>query len=137
MITKVSHVGVAVKNLEETLKFFKQAFDLKPSKEVQTPTLKAAFVHIGNGEIELLEPTDPRLPMAKFITDKGEGVHHVAIEVENMGEALEQMRKKKVHLIDEKPRIGVHGVKVAFLDPESTKGILIELCEKEKKIAQT
>lgn len=95
MITKVSHVGVAVKNLEETLKFFKQTFDLEPSREVQTPTLKAAFVHIGNGEIELLEPTDPRLPMAKFIIEKGEGVHHVSIEVEDIEEALEQMRRKK------------------------------------------
>jgi methylmalonyl-CoA/ethylmalonyl-CoA epimerase len=132
MITKVSHVGVAVQNLEETLNFLRQAFDLEPSKKVQTPALKAAFVHIAKGEIELLEPTDPKSPMAKFIAERGEGVHHVSFEVENIEDVLRQLKMKGIQMIDEKPRIGVHGVKVAFLDPKSTKGIFIELCEKEE-----
>lgn len=132
MIRRISHVGVAVKNLEETLRFFEQILDLKPSKKVETSKMKAAFIHIGDGEIELLEPIDPQLPLAKFVAEKGEGLHHISLQVEDIEEVIEEMRKKGIRLIDEKPRIGVHGVNIAFLNPESTKEILIELCEEEK-----
>jgi methylmalonyl-CoA/ethylmalonyl-CoA epimerase len=132
MISRIDHVGVVVKNLEETLKFFRQALDLEPSNRVQTPTMKAAFVDIGDGEIELLEPTEPRLPLAKFLAEKGEGLHHISIQVRNVEETLDGLRKKGIKLIDEKPRIGFHGVNIAFLNPESTNGILIELCEASK-----
>jgi methylmalonyl-CoA/ethylmalonyl-CoA epimerase len=132
MIKRISHVGVAVKNLEETLKFFEHVLDLKPSKKVEKSNMKAAFIPVGDGEIELLEPTDPELPLAAFISKKGEGVHHISIEVEDIKEVIEELKKKGVRLLDEKPRIGVHGVNIAFLNPESTKGILIELCEEER-----
>jgi methylmalonyl-CoA/ethylmalonyl-CoA epimerase len=132
MIRRISHVGVAVKNLQETLKFFEQILDLKPSKKVETPMMKAAFIHIGDGEIELLEPTDPQLPLAKFIAEKGEGLHHISFQVKDIEDAIKEIKKRGIRVIDEKPKIGVHGVNIAFLNPESTKGILIEFCEEEK-----
>jgi methylmalonyl-CoA/ethylmalonyl-CoA epimerase len=131
MIKRISHVGVAVRNLGETLRFFEQVLDLKPSKKVEAPNMKAAFIHVRDMEIELLEPIDPELPVAKFISKKGEGVHHISIEVEDIKEAIEELEKKGIR-VDEKPRIGVHGVNIVFLNPESTQGILIELCEEER-----
>lgn len=131
MIKRISHVGVAVKNLEETLRFFEQVLDLKPSKKVETPKMKTAFIHVRDMEIELLEPIDPELPLAKFIAQKGAGVHHISIETENIKESIEELEKKGVRA-DAKPRMGVHGVNMAFLNPETTQGILFELCEEEK-----
>jgi len=129
MTRRINHVGVAVKDLEETVKFLEEILDLKPVKEVEMPKMKAAFIPVGDGEIELIEPTDPELPIAKFIVEKGEGLHHISIQVKEIEKVLEELKKKGVKLIDEKPRIGLHGVNIAFLNPESTKGILIELCE--------
>lgn len=133
MVKRISHVGVAVRNLDDTLRFFEQALDLNPSKRVETSNMKAAFIRVGDGEIELIEPTDPELSLSMFVANKGEGVHHISIEVEDIREAMQELKKRGIQLIDEKPRIGVHGVNIAFLNPQSTKGILIELCEREMK----
>lgn len=132
MIRRISHVGVAVRDLDDTLRFFEQVLNIKPSKKVETSNLKAAFIHIGDGEIELLQPIDPRLPLAKFVAEKGEGLHHISLQVEDIEDVIQEMKKKGIRLIDEKARIGVHGVNIAFLNPEGTKGILIELSEGEK-----
>jgi methylmalonyl-CoA/ethylmalonyl-CoA epimerase len=132
MARRINHVGVAVKDLEETLAFFERMFDLKPIKEVRTPNMKAAFIRVGDGEIELLQPTDPQAPIAKFIEQKGEGLHHLSIQVRKLDKVLRELKKKGVKLIDERPRIGVHGVHIAFLNPESTMGLLIELCEEDR-----
>lgn len=119
-------------DLEKTLIFFDRVFGLKPAKVVKTPNLKAAFIPVGDGEIELIQPTDSQLSIAQFISQKGEGLHHISIQVKEIGKVLEELKRKGVKLIDEKPRIGVHGVNIAFLNPESTNGILIELCEAEE-----
>lgn len=132
MSQKIDHVGVAVKNLKETLQFLEQILELRPTKVVETTNMRCAFIPVGDGEIELIEPTDPQLPMAKFIAKNGEGLHHISLRVNGLEKFLEELKKKGIKLIDEKPRIGVHGVKIAFLDPESTRGILIELCDEKK-----
>jgi len=129
MIKGIDHVGIAVKDLRETIRFFEEVLHLKPAKEMEMQKMRFAFIPVGEGEIELIEPTDPRLSIAKFIQEKGEGVHHIALQVDGIEQALEELKEKGVKLIDKKPRVGAHGVKIAFIDPESTKGILIELCE--------
>jgi methylmalonyl-CoA/ethylmalonyl-CoA epimerase len=129
MIKEIDHVGIAVNNLKETLRFFEEVLDLKPVKVGEQGGMRFAFIPVGDGEIELIQPTDPRHSIAKFIKEKGEGIHHISFEVIEINEVLGKLRKKGITLIDEKPRIGVHGVKISFIDPKSSKGILIELCE--------
>lgn len=129
MIREIDHVGIAVKSLRDTVKFFEEVLQLEPSKEMEKGGMRFAFIPVGKGEIELIEPTDPELSIAKFIEEKGEGVHHISLQVNRIEQVLEELREKGIKLIDEKPRVGVHGVKIAFIDPQSTKGILIELCE--------
>lgn len=132
MIEGIDHIGIAVKNLKETVRFFEEVLGLKQAKEVEKQKMRFAFIPVGEGEIELIEPTDPEISIAKFIAEKGEGIHHIALQVDEIEQVLKELRKKGIKLIDEKPKIGAHGVKIAFIDPESTKGILIELCEKER-----
>ena len=129
MIKNIDHVGVAVKDLRETIRFFETVLGLKPTKEVEKQDMRFAFIPVGDGEIELIEPTDPKHSIAKFIEERGEGIHHIALQVERIEQVLGKLREKGIKLIDEKPRIGAHGVNIAFVDPESAKGILIELCE--------
>lgn len=131
MLRKIDHVGVAVKNLKETIEFFEHTFSLKPTKVIETPKMRGAFIPIGDSEIELIQPTDPELSIAAFIANNGERIHHVSIRVNGLEKVLQELKKKGIKLIDEKPRIGIHGVEIAFLNPESTKGILIELCEEK------
>jgi methylmalonyl-CoA/ethylmalonyl-CoA epimerase len=129
MIKRIDHIGVAVKNLRETIRFFEEILGLKPAKEVEKQKMRFAFIPVGDCEIELIEPTDPVHPIAKFIEERGEGVHHIALQVDRIEQVLGKLREKGIKLIDEKPRVGAHGVKIAFMDPGSAKGILIELCE--------
>lgn len=131
MIKAIDHIGVAVKDLKETIKFFKK-LGLEPANKVELQNAKFAFIPVGQGEIELIEPTNPEHSIAKFIEDKGEGIHHIGLEVKEIDQALEKLRENKIKLIDEKPRIGAHGVKIAFIDPKSARRILIELCESQK-----
>lgn len=131
MIKGIDHVGIAVKDLRETVRFFEEVLGLKRAKKVEKQKMKFAFIPVEDGEIELIEPTDPRLSIAKFIAERGEGIHHIALQVDGIERVLEELKGKGVKLIDEKPRIGAHGVKIAFIDPESAKGILIELCESQ------
>lgn len=128
MIKKIDHIGIAVRNMKETVKFFK-VLGLTPARELEQPKARFAFIPVGDGEIELIEPTESDQPIAKFIRENGEGIHHISLQVETIEKVLEDLRNKGIKLIDEKPRIGAHGVKIAFTDPKSTKGILIELCE--------
>ncbi|SHJ08860.1 methylmalonyl-CoA epimerase [Lutispora thermophila] len=133
MVTKVDHIGVAVNNLEESVKFYEEILGLKLHgiETVEEQKVKVAFLPIGDTEIELLEATTPDSPIAKFIEKKGQGVQHVAFRVENIEEALEEMRRLGIQLIDEKPRYGAGGARIAFLHPKSTNGLLVELCERK------
>jgi methylmalonyl-CoA/ethylmalonyl-CoA epimerase len=124
---------VAVSNLEEALKIYTEVLGLKlhGTEVVEEQKVRVAFLPVGDTEIELLESTDPEGPIAKFIEKRGQGMQHIALRVDDIDEALERMRQKGVRLIDEKPRYGAGGARIAFLHPKSTGGVLVELCERE------
>jgi methylmalonyl-CoA/ethylmalonyl-CoA epimerase len=132
MIEKIDHIGVAVESIEEALKIYIEVFHLevKEIEEVKDQKVRTATVPIGGSNIELLESTDPEGPIAKYIEKRGEGVHHIAFRVGNVEDALEEMKRKGMRLIDEKPRMGTGGARIAFLHPRSTRGVLLELCER-------
>ena len=132
MIKKVHHVAVVVKNLDEALKLYDSLFGVKPSKIETLPQqgVKAALLPMAQGgEIELLEPIDPQSGVAKFLESKGEGVHHICLEVDNIDQELSKLADKGVQLIDKQGRPGLAG-KVGFIHPKSTKGVLFELAQK-------
>lgn len=133
MIQKIDHVGIAVKDLDEVLKFYENILGIKceGTEVVEEQHVKTAFLPLGDSEIELLESTSDDGPIAKFIEKKGEGIQHLALRVDNIESALDEMREKGVRLIDEKPRMGAGGAKIAFLHPKSTHGVLLELCERK------
>jgi len=135
LIKKISHIGIAVKNIEEARKLYEEVFGLKVG-DIETSEeqkVKIAFIPIGDTRIELLEATDPQSPIAKFIESRGEGVHHIAFETDNIEAELLRFKEKGLRLIDEKPRPGAHGTKIAFIHPKSTLGVLFELCEVVKE----
>jgi len=134
MMKKINHIGVAVKDLNEASRFYREILGLEIGgiEEIKEQKVKIAFIPLGESRIELLQSTDPSGPIAKFIEKRGEGVHHIALEVERIEETLQKLKERGVQLIDEKPRIGVHGMKIAFLHPRDAKGVLIELCEKRE-----
>jgi methylmalonyl-CoA epimerase len=132
MIKKIDHIGIAVKDLNETTRFYREnlGLEIEAVEEIKEQKAKVAIIPIGEGRIELLQSTNLDGPIAKFIEKRGEGIHHIALEVERIEETLQKMKKKGVQLVDQKPRIGANRMKIAFLHPRSTKGVLIELCEK-------
>lgn len=132
MIKKVSHIGIAVKNLEEAIAFYqKMGLTLEAVEEVPSQKVKVAFFPVGETRIELLAATSEDSPIAKFIEKKGEGIQHLAFGVDDLPQSLAEMQEKEIQLIDKEPRPGAHGADIAFLHPKSTQGVLIELC-KEK-----
>ena len=134
MIEKIDHIGIAVKSVKETSELLSNILGLEVAGEeiVEEQKVKVAFLPLGDSELELLESTSPDGPIARFIEKKGEGIQHIAFRVNNIEEALEKLKKEGVRLIDEKPRYGAGGAKIAFLHPKSTNGILVELCERDK-----
>ena len=134
MIKKINHIGIAVKKIEDTLKLYQETLGLTIDsyEEVTDQKVKIAFINIGESRIELLESTDPEGPISKFIETRGEGIQHIAFEVDNLETELEKIKNKHIRLIDEKPREGAHNTKIAFLHPKSTCGVLLELCEPER-----
>ncbi|KYC52582.1 MAG: glyoxalase I [Candidatus Methanofastidiosum methylothiophilum] len=132
MIKKIDHIGIAVNNLEESLSFYEDALGLKVEniEEVPEQKVKVGFLDIGGVHLELLESTSSEGPVAKFIEKRGEGIHHIAILVDNIENSIESMKNKNVKLIDEVPRKGAGDSKMAFVHPKSTHGILLELYEK-------
>ncbi|MGB7604670.1 MAG: methylmalonyl-CoA epimerase [Lutisporaceae bacterium] len=133
MVNKVDHIGIAVSSLEESIKFYEEVLGLKlnGTEVVDEQKVKVAFLPIGDTEVELLEATSPDSAIAKFIEKKGQGVQHIAFKVDDIEAALDDMRAKGIKLIDEKPRYGAGGARIAFLHPKSTNGVLIELCERK------
>lgn len=130
-ISHIEHLGIAVKSLEEAIPYYEQVLGLKcyNIEEVADQKVKTAFFKVGQTKIELLEPTCPESTIAKFIENRGEGVHHVAFAVNGIEGALAEASEKGVRLIDQTPRAGAEGLTIAFLHPKSTKGVLTELCE--------
>ena len=131
-LTHIEHIGIAVKNLDESIKYYENVLGLKcyAIEEVADQKVKTAFFQIGQTKIELLESTSPDGPIGKYIEKKGEGIHHIAFAVNNLQQALNETEAKGIQLIDKQPRKGAEGLNIAFLHPKSTNGVLTELCEK-------
>lgn len=128
---KIDHIGIAVKSLSEAVKVYEQAVGLKLAgyDEVDEQGVRVAMLDIGESRIELLEPTRPDSPVDKFMRKRGEGIHHIAVRVDNIEQALERLKAAGVRLIDEKPKQGAHNTRIAFIHPASTHGVLMELVE--------
>ncbi len=130
-ISHIEHIGIAVKNLEESITYWEKIFGLKcyAVEEVKDQKVKTAFFMVGQTKIELLESTDPEGPIGKFIEKKGEGIHHMAFAVKDLENALVETEANGIQLIDKQPRKGAEGLHIGFLHPKSTFGVLTELCE--------
>ena len=135
-ITHIEHIGIAVKNLEESIKFYEKILGLKcyAVEEIKDQKVKTAFFKVGQTKIELLESTDSEGPIGKFIEKKGEGMHHMAFAVKDIENALTEAESKGIQLIDKTPRKGAEGLNIGFLHPKSTVGVLTELCEGNNNI---
>lgn len=131
---KINHLGIATKDIAEALKFWEDALGLENvhMETVEDQKVRVAMLPIGESRIELLEPTSEDSPITKFLEKRG-GIHHIAVETEDIEAALTKLKRAGVRLIDEKPRIGAEGCLVAFVHPSSANGVLLELVQSEKK----
>jgi methylmalonyl-CoA/ethylmalonyl-CoA epimerase len=132
-LTHIEHIGIAVENLEESIKYYENVLGLKcyAVEEVADQKVKTAFFKVGQTKIELLESTSPDGPIGKYIEKKGQGVHHIAFNVKDLPAALKEADDKGVRLIDQEPRKGAEGLNIAFLHPKSTGGVLTEFCSED------
>ena len=131
---RISHIGIAVKDADSALKMYREVLGLEPSsiEIVESQKVKTIHIPIGDSSIELLESTSPDGVVAKFIEKRGEGIHHIAIEVDDIKMALAKMKAEGFQLIDETPRKGAGNMQIAFIHPRSTNGVLLELCQPTK-----
>ena len=134
-LKNIDHIGIAVSNLQESLSFWETSLgiELHGIEEVAEQKVRTAFLPIDDTEIELLEPTSAESSVAKFIEKHGEGLHHIAIRVDDIDAALAELKAKGIKLIDETARNGAGGARIAFVHPRSTHGALLELCERKQK----
>jgi methylmalonyl-CoA/ethylmalonyl-CoA epimerase len=132
---KIDHIGIATGGIAEVANFYREALGLKIEdiEEVVEQKVRVAMLPIGESRIELLEPTTSDSPISKFLAKRGPGIHHVAIQVENIRESLRKMKEEGARLIDEEPRTGAGGCLVAFVHPSSTGGVLVELVENQER----
>ena len=132
---KIEHLGIAVKNLEESNNLFSKLFGKNAYKleKVESEGVSTAFFMMGESKIELLESTKPDSAIAKFIEKKGEGIHHIAFEVENIEKEIERLKNEGFVFIADTPKKGADNKRICFLHPKSTNGVLIELCEEIKE----
>ena len=132
ILKKVDHIGIAVKNLDETIPYYTDTLGLTVLKieEVVSESVRVAFIDAGNVKLELLEPMSEQSAIHTFIEKKGEGIHHIAFGVEGIEERMNELREKGVRILNEQPKIGAGGAQVAFLHPKSSYGVLYELCDK-------
>ncbi len=134
MIKKLSHIGIAVKDIHHSGKIFSKLFGTTAAEpeEVSGQGVKVSFFHVGEMSVEITEATSPESPIAKFISKRGEGVHHLSFEVDDIAAEVVKLKAAGFSFVDEDPRVGAGGSLVVFLHPKSTNGVLIELCEKIK-----
>lgn len=132
---KINHLGIATKGIDEALKFWEDALGLENvhTEIVEDQKVRVAMLPIGESRIELLEPTSEDSPITKFLEKRGGGIHHIAVEVEDIEAALAQLKSQGMRLIDEKPRVGAEGCLVAFVHPSSANGVLLELMQENKQ----
>ncbi|HBD64482.1 MAG TPA: methylmalonyl-CoA epimerase [Clostridiales bacterium] len=133
MVLKIDHIGIAVNSIEDSLKFYENVLGLKSAgtEVVAEQKVRVAFLPTGDSEVELLEATAEDSPIAKYIAKNGEGVQHIAYRVENIEAAIAEMKAQGMRMIDETPRYGAGGAKIAFCHPKSTGGVLVELCQRD------
>jgi methylmalonyl-CoA/ethylmalonyl-CoA epimerase len=131
-ILKIDHLGIAVNSIDEGKNFWSNVLGLsfEGAETVAEQKVTTAFFPVGESEVELLESTSPDGPVAKYIEKKGQGIQHIAFQVENIEAALQELKDKGIQLIDQIPRRGAGGAKIAFLHPKATGGVLVELCER-------
>jgi len=131
MIEKINHIGIAVKSLEEHIPFYRDVLHLSMSEieEVADQKVKVAMFRVGEVNIELLEPTAEDSPIARFIEKRGEGMHHIAYQSDNITEELADFKARDIRMIDQEPRSGAHGSKIAFIHPKSSAKVLTEICQ--------
>ncbi len=130
---KINHLGIATNGIDEALKFWQDALGLENvhTETVEDQKVRVAMLPIGDTKIELLEATSADSPIAKFLEKRGGGIHHIAVEVEDIEKALMKLKKEGARLIDEKPRVGAEGCLIAFVHPSSSNGVLLELIQKQ------
>lgn len=131
MITRINHIGIAVNSIEEQIPFYKNIlkFEFLGVEKVAEQKVNVAIFKVGDVKIELLEPTSIDSPISKFLEKKGNGIHHIAYQTDNINEQISQLKEKNVKMIDDTPRSGAHNTKIAFIHPKSSGKILTELCE--------
>ena len=131
---KINHLGIATNGIDEALKFWSDALGLENvhTETVEDQKVRVAMLPIGETRIELLEPTSEDSPISKFLQKRGGGIHHIAVEVDNIEESLAKLKAEGMRLIDEKPRVGAENCLVAFVHPSSANGVLLELVQSEK-----
>ena len=131
MFGRIDHIGVAVSSIEDSIGLYRDAFGMAEQhrETVEEQGVKAVLLEIGDGHVELIEPLSPESGVAKFIERNGEGLHHVAYQTDDIDAALEKVRAAGLRLIDEEPRIGIRGSRVAFLHPKATGSVLTEIVE--------
>ena len=131
-ILKIDHLGIAVNSIDDGKNFWSDVLGLKfeSTETVESQKVTTAFFPVGESEVELLESTSKDGPVAKYIEKRGQGFQHVAFRVANLDESLKELKEKGIQLIDQEPRIGAGGARIAFLHPKATGGILVELCER-------
>lgn len=132
---KINHLGIATNGIDEALKFWEKALGLEKvhTEVVEEQKVRVAMLPIGETNIELLEPTAPDSPIAKFLEKRGGGIHHIAVEVEDINASLAKLKAEGARLIDESPRVGAEGCLIAFVHPASSGGVLLELTQKKVK----
>lgn len=131
MLHKINHIGIAVQSLDATLPFYRDVLRMSFAgiEEVAEQKVRVAMLGVGESKIELLEPTSTDSPIAKFLEKNGQGIHHIAYEVADIDTAIASLLADGARMIDEKPRNGAHGTKIAFIHPKSSNGVLTELCQ--------
>ncbi len=132
-IKNIDHIGIAVKSIEQAGKFYTDVLglDIEDIETVAEQKVNVAFIPITDSEVELLESIEPDGPVAKYIEKRGEGIQHIAFRVDDIKQSLAELKEKGVRLIDQTPRHGAGGAKIAFIHPKETNGVLVEICERD------
>ena len=131
LVKSVNHIGIAVRSIDEQRSFYEGTLGLEFEglEDVPSQKVRVAFFRAGNMRIELLEPTDPDSTVAKFLENRGEGLHHLAFTVEDIAARIAELKQSGLRMIDNEPRAGSHHMRIAFVHPQSSFGVLTELCE--------
>lgn len=128
-IKRIAHLGVAVSDLDVALRFFTEGLPLELTHTEDYQGMRIGFIPVGESSIELLEDVSGSSNIKKYLDKHGEGIHHIAFEVDDIYQAVAELKQKGIKLIDETPRLGAHGMTIAFMHPKATHGILMEMCQ--------